>query len=165
MTYSGDPERIGRIRDIMREKTEGQQNIDKSFVKTCFGEALHEVRASIVNTSDNIDALCAFSSQDGSLHLLSGKSGGVTEQPEILILGAGDSSLMKYLEELLGTRYLADISTAAVAGAYIIQQVSSYVDACGGDLQMMVIKNGIANPLFSANLNRVNAAPFLFEDF
>lgn len=156
LTYSGDPERIDRIHDIMREKLEGHQTVDKSFVKACFVEALHEVRASIVNSSDNIDAMCALSIKDEPMHLLSGKNGVVTEQPEILFLGAGDSSLMKHLEELLDARFLADVSTAVVTGAYIIEQISAYVDLCGGKLQMIVLKNGKVNYLTSAEITKIS---------
>lgn len=81
----------------------------------------------------------------GALDLFSGKNGVVVKPiNEFSIFGAGDSSLTRYLESLLssfGQSYM-EYRTALVIGAYIVEQAKKYVDMCGGDLQVCILRSG-----------------------
>jgi 20S proteasome alpha/beta subunit len=173
LTYSGDPERMNRIYESMRQSLltdPKQETINADYVRNCFGESLADVRQSIIHSYENIDVMCAFSrkmtheeelrSTNAGLYLFSGKNGVVTQpKNEFSILGAGDSSLTRYLENLLssfGQSYM-EYLTALVIGVYIVEQAKKYVDMCGGDLQVCVLRCGY-KPLFRFNpeiLNRI----------
>lgn len=157
LTYSGDPERMRRIYEHMRERLrDAGKQVDEPYVKHCFEEALADARSSIIDYSNEmIDALCGFARtqtreeerawSSKGLHLFSGKSGVVTEvSTEFSILGTGDSSLTRYLERLLssfGQCYI-EYGTALVLGAYIVEQAKKYIDGVGGDLQACLLRSG-----------------------
>jgi 20S proteasome alpha/beta subunit len=171
LTYSGDPERMNRIYESMRRSLliePEQETINADYVRKCFEEALAVVRQSIIHSYENIDVLCAFARKTtreeefglagSGLRLFSGKNGVVVKpNSEFSILGAGDSSLTRYLENLLssfGQSYM-EYRTALVIGAYIVEQAKKYVDMCGGDLQVCILRSG-HKPLSQLNPEIVN---------
>lgn len=135
LTYSGDPERMNRIYERMRLSLliePSEEKINSDYVRKSFEEALSEARQSIIHSYENIDVLCAFATREedfgfagAGLHLFSGKNGVVVKpNNEFSILGAGDSSLTRYLENLLssfGQSYM-EYRTALMIGAYIVEQ-------------------------------------------
>jgi hypothetical protein len=155
LTYSGDPERMQRIYELMDESLRRVSEVNEDRVRSCFESALTDVRESIRSEYENIDALCAFARKmtlaeerawsDKGLHLFAGKNGAVTKPTnEFSVLGVGNAPLTRYLETLLssfGQAYI-EYTMAMVIGAYIVEQAKKYIDGCGGDLQMCVLRSG-----------------------
>lgn len=148
LTYAGDPERMARIYERMeRSLLRRNATIDKEYVRTLFEKSLAEVRRSIVNPNENIDVLCGFADSDG-VALFLGKSGAVTQVYGFVPLGAGDSSVIRYLEKLLPVdRSLEHPAGALVLSAYVVRQASKYVELCGGGLQACILQNGFSSGL------------------
>jgi 20S proteasome alpha/beta subunit len=143
-TYSGDPERMDSLYEKMQDSLYKSNTIDKGAVKSSFEQALTEVRSSIINPPyEDADILCGGSTSEDELFLFSGKNGVVTESKEFVLLGIGDSSLSRYLENLFPKgRTLIDFSTGLVVGAYIVEQAAKYVDGVEGPLQLCLLRAG-----------------------
>lgn len=56
-------------------------------------------------------------------------------------LGVGDTSLVKYLSELMLPLVLST-AHAVTAGSYIVKQVKDFVDGCGGGTHIVTLRDG-----------------------
>jgi hypothetical protein len=147
LTYSGDPEKMTRIYEQMKDcLSQPSIEVNSEYVRTSFEAVLSEARNAIVTHSDpDIDAICGFIDKSGKSTLFTGKNGIVSETAKWTVLGVGDASLTRYLQKILPiNRGLQDNTTALVICAYIIKQASDYIDGCGGDLQFCILRDGIA---------------------
>lgn len=156
IAYAGDPERMQRICEKMEASLYSGHDINEDFVKYSFEDALLDARSSIINPQyESIDALCCFSRpqteqedhawSDKGLHVFVGKNGVVTQPiDEFTILGIGDSALSRYLENFLSShsKCYVEYPMALVIGTYIVQQAIRYIDGCGGDLQVCILRRG-----------------------
>lgn len=164
LTYAGDPERMNRIYERMENALLTEHDVDQKRVKELFEESLDDVRSSIVNPIENIDVLCGYADAKG-VSLFAGKNGVVSQAYGFVPLGAGDSSVIRYLERLFpADRCLSHPATALVISAYIVRQASKYVDLCGGELQACVLKSGGSPGLIgSTNLSKIERILTMLE--
>jgi hypothetical protein len=62
------------------------------------------------------------------------------EEYGVAFVGAGDSSLSRFLANVLPINSLdLDIKTALLIGSYIVEQAKEFVDGCGGETQAMAV--------------------------
>jgi 20S proteasome alpha/beta subunit len=166
LTYSGDPEKIKSIFETM-ENYLFQPDVvaDHESVKTLFETSLTNTRNSIVTHSDpDIDALCGFIDSDGKATLFTGENGVVSESSKWVVLGVGQASLTRYLQKILPIeRSLQTIPTALAMGAYIIKQATDYVDGCGGNLQVCILRHGFAPSHVSAGMTAIKYSTTLLD--
>lgn len=55
-------------------------------------------------------------------------------------VGVGDSSVLRYLEPLLASSGIGSIREAVILGVYLTLQAKRYVDGCGGDTNVIVVR-------------------------
>ncbi|HEV2500577.1 MAG TPA: hypothetical protein VGY31_13455 [Terriglobia bacterium] len=60
----------------------------------------------------------------------------------IEILGVGESSLLTYLASLLYEQGKTDISFGVLAATYMVEKAKEYIDGCGGDTDLLIVKKG-----------------------
>ena len=109
-----------------------------------------EIRASIERILDdihrqhrssmNLELLCAISVPPGPNELLVSRNKLVREA-QAQCLGAGDSSIVRYLSELL-LSYKLHWKAALQIAVYIVQQAKKFMDGCGGPTEAQVVRNG-----------------------
>jgi hypothetical protein len=111
-----------------------------------------------------IDALCGFVDSNGKATLFTGKNGVVSESSKWVVLGVGEASLTRYLQKILPVeRSLETIPAALVAGAYIIKQATDYIDGCGGNLQVCILRHGFAPHHVSAGMTSIKYTSTLLD--
>jgi hypothetical protein len=141
VTYAGSPDFVkafnGRLH-VEMENAAQQWELTPSVVHDVVIEIL---RLFSLEESANTELLCGFTLPNVSTFILKTKGTLVSEVHGHAYIGAGDSSVVRYLLPLL-TRHGVNASAqqAALVGTYIIRVAKMYVDGCGGDTDMVILR-------------------------
>jgi hypothetical protein len=146
LTYCGDPERMKRVYELMMDSLyQDDFVVDEKGVRECFETSIADIRDSMRDMGESTDVLCGFAFGQENLSLFAGKNGVITKGSDFEILGAGDSSLTRYLRTLFPVaRCVSDHSyrSALLVGAYMVKQAGQFVGGCDKNAQLCLIRNG-----------------------
>jgi len=139
-TYAGYPDLFdafnGRFRDEM-EAAEAKWTITASLVRDLVTTIL---QAFAPTDSDNTNLLCGISFADGTQSLLKTRGTLVSEAKDWANVGVADSSLIRYLLPLLAKDGVRSTQQAALIGAYLIRTAKAYIDGCGGETDIWILR-------------------------
>lgn len=140
VTYAGYPDFVdafnGRFRDEM-EAAEAKWPITTSLVRDLVTTILQTVLAA---DADNTSLLCGVTFCEGNQCLLKTKGTLVSEVRDYANVGVGDSSLLRYLVPLLAKGGVHSTQQAALIGTYLIRVAKAYIDGCGGETDIWILR-------------------------
>jgi 20S proteasome alpha/beta subunit len=152
LAYAGNPDQMKLfVENAAREiKTLKPQPTVAAIRK-----AVEDVLRSMAEDNDemNLELLLGISIQNEPDTLLVTKNKLVREAKEPQCLGVGDSSLLRYLAEMMCS---LDMSTqyALQIAIYMIQHAKKFVDNCGGGTDLYVVTNGTIVPYMGLLVER-----------
>jgi 20S proteasome alpha/beta subunit len=147
ITYAGDPDIMNSFFEHVNEALQqSKEKITLSLVRTTIQQALQAVheRSLDINT-EFIDVICGVSigGRKTEKALYVGKRTTLYEEHRIAIAGIGDSSLFRFLADMLPITDLhLTTENALLLGTYIVEQAKSFIDGCGGETGAVVMKKG-----------------------
>lgn len=147
LTYSGDPDIMKSLFEKMNDALIAQGHaLTQPFVVEVLQQALIEVHTNSANIdAEYVDTICGIAINGESIMYV-GKRTTLHRERGIAVLGAGDSSLCRFLINTLPIskkihQMPMNTKTAQLLGVYIIEQAKQFVDGCGGDTYVTTIHN------------------------
>jgi hypothetical protein len=143
--FSGEPDLMNMFRDkFLKEITSMEYAPTVQGTRDVIEKILQQMEHEIINSLDRgggLSTLCAMAI-DNSLVLLKTSETSVHEVNFYDYLGAGDSSLIRYLTPLFLFEPVS-LKKATVIAAYFVAKAKAFVDGCGGETTLMqILPNG-----------------------
>jgi len=140
-TFAGYPELMKTFRDKFTEAAlRSDFDLSVSGVKDTTEDILQEMEGAILNSLDStggLQMLCA-SFIGGNLSLLRTSETSVHKVGLYDYVGAGDSSLLRYLSSLLLTQTVS-VKIGSIIASYLVTKAKQLVDGCGGETDLVQI--------------------------
>ena len=138
-TFAGDPELMKTFKDKFIDAIHRSDFVLSVLaVKDTTEDILQEMEQTILNSLDRgtggLQMLCA-SCVEGCRSLLRTKESSVHEVDFYDYVGAGDSSLIRYLTDLFLTQPVS-IEIGSLIASYFVSKAKEFVDGCGGDTDL-----------------------------
>jgi len=153
MVYSGDPNILKSFYEKVRKTLlPKRDDVTLDDAREAIQTALYEVHSSSADVnSEYIDVICGVSigGQNPETAMFVGKRTTLYEEHGFAFAGIGDSSLTKFLLNILPIQGRGiDTKTALLFGVYIVGRAKEFIDGCGGQTQSLVIRDeGVTNLL------------------
>lgn len=140
LTYAGDPHLAKTIYEKLAASQAGFDSTES--LKSLLEGLLSEIPR---DDAEGTHFLCGFCRKPGILGLLR-TSGYSVHEVGADRIGMGDSSLLSFLFSLMVIQPI-DVWHAVFMGHYIIEQAKKFVDGCGGDTDIQILRgNGRFTP-------------------
>lgn len=133
LTYAGDPHLAKTIYEKLAASQTGFDSTES--LKSLLEGLLSEIPR---DDAEGTNFLCGFCRKPGILGLLR-TSGYSVHEVVADRIGMGDSSLLSFLFSLMVTQPI-DVWHAVFMGHYIIEQAKKFVDGCGGDTDIQILR-------------------------
>lgn len=147
-TFAGNPNLMesfdGKFRDAM-------QIVTAPFTTRRIQEVI-ETLLSLMDTVDSdpdgLHMLCGIATPNTGMRLLKTERKVVSEVRGYDYVGVGDSSILRYLGQLITESYAGYTTQQAFALAtYLVLKAKTHVEGCGGDTDAMILRpNGHIEP-------------------
>jgi hypothetical protein len=145
VTYSNSRELMGFIWDRMFNADRLAEVRAFSEIRRIFEDTIQEAYKSYPEADAEILLAVSLNphepEDDWGLELLKATRHGVREIVDFECIGIGDSSLVRYLIGIIGKEQ-PEVQEGAALAAYLVKQAKQYIDGCGGDTDLMIIRNG-----------------------
>jgi hypothetical protein len=161
LSYCGDPHTIKTLHQKMMSSPIGLDSPEA--IQNNLESVLSEFPQAVV---DQTEVLCGFTIRGIGYGLLRTKGSLVHAVPYDFV-GAGDSSLVRFLSSLLipsRIGFRIGIGTAVLLGNYIVSKAKEFVEGCGGPTDICVLnKNGTLSSPWFTNTKKANEAEKAIE--
>jgi len=156
ITYSGDVGILKSFHEKLSNTLLPKRNdIALQDVREAIQSALFEVHnnSADINT-EYIDVICGVSiggkKPESAMYVCRRTT--VHEERDIAFAGVGDSSLSKFLLDVLPVRGRGiETGLALLLSTYIVGRAKEFVDGCGGNTQSLIIRDGGESNLLSGD--------------
>lgn len=157
LTYAGDPHLAKTIYEKLAASQIGFDSTES--LKSLLEGLLSEIPR---DDAESTHFLCGFCRKPGILGLLR-TSGYSVHEVGADRIGLGDSSLLSFLFSLMVAQPI-DVWRAVVIGHYIIEQAKKFLDGCGGDTDIQILRgNGRFAPPDPALIEKSSEAATAIE--
>jgi len=144
LTYAGSPALWKKFRDKF-DSTMRDESYDPTptNIEQTVSDLLVQLGGSLYDPNGNPDLhlLCGIACQNQETLLLKTQAETAHRVTDLFeAIGAGDSSVIRYLSKVLALKFSAlSRSTAKKIGAYVVLQAKVYIDGCGGDTDIFSV--------------------------
>lgn len=154
-TFAGSPDLMNMFRDKFVDAIQTTA-FDPSpmGVRTRIESTLQQIEREILNSADRgggLQLLCAIS-MDNDLLLLKTSELSVHEVVFYDYVGAGDSSLIRYLTQIFLSQPVS-VKVASIIASYFVTKAKVFVDGCGGDTELVQLMRDGKGHSFSGSFS------------
>ncbi len=140
VTYAGYTSFVDSFNDRFQEEisnAEKQWTVTPALVRDVITSILRTFDAS---DSDSTELLCGISLAGKNQRLFKTKGTLVSEVKDHAYIGVGDSSVIRYILPLIARHGIQDAQQACLVATYLIRAAKMYIDGCGGDTDIWMLK-------------------------
>jgi hypothetical protein len=140
VTYAGYPSFVDSFNNRFRDEMHGAERqwpVTGSLVRDLVSAILHTFPDA---DCDKTELLCgvSFPNNEQKLYKTNGKL--VSEVEEYAYIGIGDSSAVRHIFPLITKDGIRSTQQAALVGTYLIRVAKMYIDGCGGDSDLWILR-------------------------
>lgn len=145
IVYAGDQAIFKSFYEILSNSLRGNwPTIDE--IRDEIQKALFTVHQNCIDpNAEFIDIVCALSVDDDKPQMVVGRRTTLHIEDSFAFIGVGDSSLSRFLADVMPIETQFNTKSALLLGTYLIDQAKTFTDGCGGETQTLIVAEGVSS--------------------